>query len=55
MSPSGRPYTEMLTLNSMVPLWQRPKNKVTPEEYSNFYQEKFGGLGRSPVGHPRQR
>ena len=40
--PEWETYTEMLTLNSMVPLWQRPKNKVTPEEYSNFYQEKFG-------------
>ncbi|MFI3250798.1 MAG: molecular chaperone HtpG [Eubacteriales bacterium] len=30
------------TLNSMVPIWQKPKSKVTEEEYQSFYQEKFG-------------
>ena len=30
------------TVNSMVPLWQRPKAKVTDEEYHQFYKEKFG-------------
>jgi len=34
-------YTEMETLNSMVPLWQRPKKAVTEEEYTAFYREKF--------------
>ena len=34
-------YTEMETLNSMVPLWQRAKKDVTEEEYAAFYQEKF--------------
>ena len=29
------------TVNSMVPLWQRPRSKVKPEEYNNFYKEKF--------------
>ncbi|OUP50276.1 molecular chaperone HtpG [Pseudoflavonifractor sp. An184] len=29
------------TINSMVPLWQRPKAKVTDEEYNSFYKEKF--------------
>lgn len=29
------------TVNSMVPLWQRPKSQVTPEEYQSFYKEKF--------------
>ena len=29
------------TLNSMVPLWQRQKSQVKPEEYSTFYKEKF--------------
>jgi molecular chaperone HtpG len=36
-------YLEWQTLNSMVPLWQRPKSEVTEEEYNNFYKEKFGG------------
>ena len=34
-------YTEMETLNSMVPLWQRPKKDVSEEEYETFYREKF--------------
>ena len=34
-------YTEMETLNSMVPIWQRPKKDVAAEEYETFYREKF--------------
>ena len=34
-------YAELETLNSMVPLWQRPKKDVTEEEYDSFYREKF--------------
>ncbi len=30
------------TLNSMQPLWNRPKKDVSKEEYDQFYQEKFG-------------
>ena len=29
------------TINSMVPLWQRPRSQVTAEEYHSFYREKF--------------
>ena len=32
---------EVKTLNSMVPIWRRNKNEVTPEEYNNYYKEKF--------------
>ena len=34
-------YTEVETLNSMVPIWQRPRKDVTDEEYNAFYQDKF--------------
>ena len=34
-------YTAWETLNSMVPIWQRPKKDVTDEEYDSFYREKF--------------
>jgi len=34
-------YTEVETINSMVPLWQRAKKDVTEEEYNSFYREKF--------------
>ena len=34
-------YMEEDTLNSMVPIWQRGKKDVTPEEYDSFYREKF--------------
>ena len=44
-SPDDKPeyetYTEVETLNSMVPIWQRPKSKVTKEEYDKFYRDKF--------------
>ncbi len=35
-------YSEVETLNSMVPLWKKSKSEVTPEEYNAFYKEKFG-------------
>ena len=28
-------------LNSMVPIWQRRKSSVKPEEYNKFYRDKF--------------
>ena len=34
-------YTELETLNSMVPIWQRAKKDVSQEEYDAFYREKF--------------
>ena len=34
-------YTELETLNSMVPIWQRAKKDVTEEEYNTFYRDKF--------------
>ncbi len=39
--PKYESYTELETLNSMVPLWQRNKKDVTEEEYDAFYREKF--------------
>ena len=44
-SPEDKPeyesYTEVDTLNSMVPIWQRSKSSVTTEEYHKFYRDKF--------------
>ena len=34
-------YSQMETLNSMVPIWQRGAKDVTEEEYNSFYREKF--------------
>ena len=39
--PEYEDYTERETLNSMIPIWQRPKKDVTQEEYDRFYNEKF--------------
>jgi len=40
-TPKYESYTEMETLNSMVPIWQRAKKDVTDEEYETFYRDKF--------------
>lgn len=40
-APKYESYTEMETLNSMVPIWQRDKKDVTEEEYETFYRDKF--------------
>lgn len=29
------------TLNSMIPLWRKAKSEIKPEEYNEFYKEKF--------------
>lgn len=34
-------YTEVETLNSMVPLWKKNKSEVSHEDYCRFYKEKF--------------
>ena len=34
-------YTEVETLNSMVPLWKKNKSELTDEDYNSFYKEKF--------------
>ena len=39
--PEYESYTEIDTLNSMVPIWQRRKSSVKPEEYNKFYRDKF--------------
>ena len=39
--PEYETVTEKDTLNSMVPIWQRPKKDVTTEEYEEFYHNKF--------------
>ncbi len=44
-SPEDKPeyesYTENETLNSMVPLWKKNRSELTPEDYNQFYKEKF--------------
>lgn len=34
-------YKEVITVNSMIPLWKRNKKDITEEEYNNFYSDKF--------------
>lgn len=34
-------YKEVITVNSMIPLWKRNKKDITKEEYNNFYSDKF--------------
>lgn len=34
-------YTEVETVNSMVPIWKRRKSEVAQEEYNEFYKSDF--------------
>ena len=36
-------YTELETLNSMVPIWRKNKNELTQEDYDRFYTDKRYG------------
>ncbi len=39
-------YTVEEVINSMVPIWRKNKNELTPEDYLNFYTEKRYGFDK---------
>ena len=39
--PEFENYTEVDTINSMIPIWKRKKADVTDEEYNEFYKSDF--------------
>ncbi|WP_165043324.1 molecular chaperone HtpG [Adlercreutzia sp. ZJ138] len=39
--PQRESYTELETINSMIPIWKRRKSDVTDEEYNEFYKSEF--------------
>ncbi|MGN0450504.1 MAG: molecular chaperone HtpG [Acutalibacteraceae bacterium] len=39
--PEYKDVTELRTLNSMIPLWKKAKSEIKPEDYNNFYKDKF--------------
>ena len=39
--PEYEQVTELETLNSMVPLWKKPKSEVTTENLNEFYKNEF--------------
>jgi molecular chaperone HtpG len=41
---------EEQTVNSMVPIWRKNKNELTPEDYEKFYAEKHYGFDK-PLKH----
>lgn len=41
---------EIETINSLVPLWKRNKNKIKDEEYNTFYSDKFFDY-EAPLAH----
>lgn len=41
---------EEQTINSMIPIWRKNKNELTPEDYENFYIEKRYGFDK-PLQH----
>ena len=48
--PEWETYTELTTLNSMVPVWLKAKKDVTDEEYDGFYKDKFFDYEK-PLAH----
>lgn len=43
-------YSEIQTVNSMVPIWKKNKNELTDDDYINFYMEKRYGFDK-PISH----
>ncbi len=43
-------YTEIETVNSMVPIWKKNKLNLKDEDYENFYSEKHFGFDK-PLSH----
>ena len=50
--PEWETYTELETLNSMIPIWKKQKSEVTDEEYNAFYKDKFGDYADPARGRP---
>ena len=48
--PEWETVKEWKTLNSMVPLWQRPKKELKDEDYDQFYRATFYDA-EAPVAH----
>ena len=46
--PEFENYTEVETVNSMVPIWKRKGSEVSQEEYNEFYKTDFQ-IGRAHV------
>ena len=40
-APEMETFMELETLNTMEPIWKRPKSKVSDEEYNDYYKSKF--------------
>ncbi|MGC2873040.1 molecular chaperone HtpG [Ihubacter sp. mB4P-1] len=40
--PEMESFMELETLNTMEPIWKRQKSKVKPEDYNDYYTNKFG-------------
>lgn len=40
-TPEYESYSEIDTINSMVPIWKRRQSEVTEEEYNEFYKTDF--------------
>ena len=48
--PEYEDYTELTTLNSMVPIWKKSKSELTDDDYNSFYKSKYYDY-QDPVCH----
>lgn len=45
-TPEYEDYTEIETLNSMIPLWKKSKSELKEEDYNHFYTQKFNDYSK---------
>lgn len=45
-TPEFETVQEKKTINSMVPLWKKPKSEITQEEFDSFYKEQFSDYAK---------
>lgn len=48
--PEWEEYMELITLNSMIPLWRKSKSELKDEDYNQFYKQKFFDY-QDPIHH----
>ncbi|MCL2086755.1 MAG: molecular chaperone HtpG [Oscillospiraceae bacterium] len=49
-NPQFEEVKEILTLNSMIPIWKKSKSELSDDDYNEFYKSKFHDFN-APIAH----